>query len=353
MKIKNLDLIILALLFIFIQYGLKNLSLELKSPYYDEMIVAANKMEEWSKEIKNERVRRNIPIDKSIDINETGLMGEEWSGISTTLGSEEAKRSSTNPDFAALIVKKLKELNLKSGDIIAVNMSSSFPALNLATIAALDTLNLKGIIVNSVGSSNYGANIEDFNYLDMERYLLSKNLIKNHTIAYSLGGINDIGQEFEDTTIQKIKSKNEDLKFFFDPDFYNNLDQRYEFYKSFGEIKAFINVGGNLLSLGKKNAEIITNSNVILDKQNGVKDGLVGKFMNDDIPVLYLLNIKGISLNNGIPFDPVPLPKIGSSPLYYVHLSSIYYNILIVILFIAFIIKNTIFYKNLSKFKIN
>lgn len=353
MKIKNLDLIILALLFIFIQYGLKNLSLELKSPYYDEMIVAANKMAEWSKEIKNERVRRNIPIDKSIDINETGLMGEEWSGISTTLGSEEAKRSSTNPDFAALIVKKLKELNLKSGDIIAVNMSSSFPALNLATIAALDTLNLKGIIVNSVGSSNYGANIEDFNYLDMERYLLSKNLIKNHTIAYSLGGINDIGQEFEDTTIQKIKSKNEDLKFFFDPDFYNNLDQRYEFYKSFGEIKAFINVGGNLLSLGKKNAEIITNSNVILDKQNGVKDGLVEKFMNYDIPVLYLLNIKGISLNNGIPFDPVPLPKIGSSPLYYVHLSSIYYNILIVILFIAFIIKNTIFYKNLSKFKIN
>ena len=51
-KIKNLDLIIFALIFLFIQYGLKNPSFNLKSPYYNEMITAANKMKTLTEEIK-------------------------------------------------------------------------------------------------------------------------------------------------------------------------------------------------------------------------------------------------------------------------------------------------------------
>ncbi len=344
-KIKNLDLIIFAIIFVFIQYGLKNQDFKIKSPYYTEMVIAAEKMKQFTSEIKKEKIKKNIEIDPKIDINSTGLMGVEWSGISTTLGSEEAKRTSINPDFAALVVKKFKELDLKPKDTVAVNMSSSFPALNLAVLAALDTLELNGIIVNSVGSSNYGANIEEFNYLDMERVLLSKNLLTNKTIAYSLGGINDIGKEFESSTIEKIREKNRDLKFFYNSDFEKNLDERYQFYNNFGQIKAFVNVGGNLLSLGKNSTEIISNSNVILDSNEKVKGGLVGKFLEKNIPTLYLLNVKSISINNGIPFDPVPLPEIGTSPLYFNKVSTVYYNLAIVILFIIFIIKKTYFHK--------
>lgn len=345
MKIKNLDLIIFAIIFIFIQYSLKNQDFKIKSPYYAEMVTAAEKMKKFISEIKKEKLKKNIEIDSKIDINSTGLMGIEWSGISTTLGSEEAKRTSINPDFAALIVKKFKELKLKPKDTVAVNMSSSFPALNLAVLAALDTLELNGIIVNSVGSSNYGANIEEFNYLDMERVLLSKNLLTNKTIAYSLGGINDIGKEFENSTIEKIREKNKNLKFFYNSDFEKNLDERYQFYSSFGDIKAFVNIGGNLLSLGKNSTEIISNSNVILDNTENIKGGLVGKFLEKNIPTLYLLNIKSISINNGIPFDPIPLPKIGTSSLYFNRVSTIYYNLTIIILFIIFFIKKTYFYK--------
>lgn len=347
-KIKNLDLIIFALIFLFIQYGLKNPSFNLKSPYYKEMIIAANKMKTLTEEIKKEKLNRRIEIDRNVDINMTGLMGIEWSGISTTLGNEEAKRSSINPDFAALVVKKLKELKLQSGDIVAVNMSSSFPALNLAVISALDTLNLKGIIINSVGSSNYGGNIEEFNYLDMEKHLISKKMIKNHSIAYSLGGIDDIGKEFELSTIENIKEKNRDLKFFYNKNFTENLEERYQFYKNYGQVKAFINVGGNLLSLGKNTSEIISNSNVILDEEDKkiVKGGLIGKFIQDNIPILYLLNVKSLCMSNGIPFDPTPLPEIGISPLYFRSVSSLYYNVGIVILFLIFIIKNSFFHKN-------
>lgn len=347
-KIKSLDLIVFAIIFIFIQYGLKNPSFKVKSPYYKEMVVAANKMKNLTEEIKREKINRGIEIDKNIDINMTGLMGEEWSGISTTLGNEEAKRSSINPDFAALVVKKFRELDLKSGDVVAVNMSSSFPALNLAVLSALDTLDLKGVIINSVGSSNYGGNIEEFNYLDMERFLISKGLLKNKTIAYSLGGIDDIGKEFESSTIERIKDKNRELKFFYNEDFQKNLEERYKFYKNFREIKAFVNVGGNLLALGKNAAEIVSNSNVILNNEDKkiIKGGLVGKFMQEDTPVIYLLNVKGIAMNNGIPFDPIPLPEIGTSSLYFNSVSSLYYNLGIVILFLIFILKNSFFHKN-------
>ena len=185
-KVDNIILTAIALLFIFIQYGLKNKEIKIKSPYYNEMNEAYEKMKSMSMEIKNERIRRGIPIDKNLDVNETGLIGEEWSGITTTLGNLESKRTSTNPDFAALLVKLFKEKGLKKGDIIAANLSSSFPALNLSLIAAADTLGLEAVMVNSVGSSTYGGNIEEFTYIDMENYLFSKGIIRNRSRGLNL-----------------------------------------------------------------------------------------------------------------------------------------------------------------------
>ena len=216
-KVDNIILTAIALLFIFIQYGLKNKEIKIKSPYYSEMVEASEKMKIISTEIKNERIRRGITIDKNLDINETGLIGEEWSGITTTLGNLESKRTSTNPDFAALLVKLFKEKGLKKGDIIAANLSSSFPALNLSLIAAADTLGLEAVMVNSVGSSTYGGNIEDFTYLDMENHLFSKGMIRNRSRGFSLGGIGDIGKEFEKEIKEKIVARNKKygLKFFY------------------------------------------------------------------------------------------------------------------------------------------
>ena len=340
---KDLILLVLcSLILIFIHYGLKNRDIKVKNKFYNEMVLSAKNMEKLTNEIKAEKIRRGIFIDKNIDKNLTGLMGEEWSGISTTLGNEEAKRTSINPDFSALIVKNLKELKLKEGDVVVANMSSSFPALNLALISALDTLKLKGVLINSVGSSNYGGNLEEFDYLDMENHLYKKGLIKNRSEAFSFGGINDIGKEFEESTKERIKDKNQEygLKFFYEEELNKNLEERYRYYqeKSGGKIGAFVNVGGNLLSLGR-NADIVVNTKVLLNKEKNlnVKGGLVGKFLEDNKPVLYLLNIKGIALANGILIDPVPFPEIGTSQVYYEKQTNLSYNIAIVIIFLLFV----------------
>ena len=55
-------------------------------------------------------------------------------------------------------------------------------------------MGLEAVMVNSVGSSTYGGNIEEFTYIDMENYLFSKGIIRNRSRGFSLGGIGDIGK---------------------------------------------------------------------------------------------------------------------------------------------------------------
>ncbi|MDU1911153.1 poly-gamma-glutamate system protein [Fusobacterium sp.] len=340
-KTNNVILTVIALLFIFIQYGLKNKEIKTKSPYYNEMTQASEKMKTMSIEIKNERIRKGIAIDKNLDINETGLIGEEWSRITTTLGNLESKRTSTNPDFAALMVKLFKEKGLKKGDIIAANLSSSFPALNLSLIAAADTLELNAIMVNSVGASTYGGNIEDFTYLDMENYLFSKEIIQNRSRGFSLGGIGDIGKEFEEEIKEKIIEKNKKygLKFFYNENLEENIEERYNYFvqESNNQIKAFINIGGNLLSIGDS-VDIIVNSKIILDENTNMKRGLIGKFLKDRIPVFYLLNLKGITAAYNLPFDQYNLQDTEKNNIFFEKNISIW-NYLIIGIFLIFVLK--------------
>lgn len=337
-KINYSIMIVFTVAFIFIQYFIKNNSVKIKSPYYSTMIMAQNKMKTITEEIKKERIKRGYPIDKELDIYETGLIGESWSGITTTLGNLESKRLSINPHFAALMVKLFEENNLKKGDFIAVNLSSSFPALNLAVIVAADSMGLNAVMVNSVGASTYGANLEDFTYLDMENFLFAKKLIKNKSSGFSLGGSGDTGNEFEEEIKDKIiaRNKNYGLKFFYNKNLKENIDERYNYFidQSNHKIKAFINIGGNLLSIGNS-VDIIVNPKIILDKNTKMKSGLVGKFLQEDIPVFYLLNLKGIASNYNLSltdFDSNKLPDI-----YYQNNSNLW-NYVIVVLFIGFML---------------
>ncbi|MBE3114403.1 MAG: poly-gamma-glutamate system protein, partial [Actinobacteria bacterium] len=84
--------------------------------YYTEQIQAAQLMKSSLEAIKEERLKRAIRLDLSLDPNQTGIIGEEYTELTTTLGNLEAKRTSSNPAFAALLVKYFKEANLKKGD---------------------------------------------------------------------------------------------------------------------------------------------------------------------------------------------------------------------------------------------
>jgi len=161
------------------------------SSYYSKQIQAAQLMKSSLEAIKEERLKRDIPLDMGLDPNQIGIIGKEYTQLTTTLGNLEAKRTSTNPAFAALLVKYFEEVNLKKGDVIAIGASGSFPALIVAALSAARVLELEPLIIYSVGSSEYGANILEFTFVEMLDSLNRKNILPYKLLAISMGGYQD------------------------------------------------------------------------------------------------------------------------------------------------------------------
>lgn len=72
------------------------------------------------------------------------IIGEEYTPLTTTLGSIEAKISSANPHFAAPIVRLLRQAGVDSGNVVAMGFSGSFPALCIAAITRTEALGARG-----------------------------------------------------------------------------------------------------------------------------------------------------------------------------------------------------------------
>jgi len=157
-----------------------------KTPYYDEQIQAAQLMKNSLETIKEERLKRNIVLDIGLDPNQTGIIGKEYTRLTTTLGNLAAKRTSTNPAFAALLFKYFKEANLKKGDVIAIGASGSFPALIVATLSAAKVLELEPLLIYSIGSSEYGANISEFTFVQMLDSLNRGNILPYSLLAFKI-----------------------------------------------------------------------------------------------------------------------------------------------------------------------
>src|SRR5262249_46844454 len=111
--------------------------------------------------------------------------------ITTNTGSLEAKRTTLDPNWAAVVVQLLYEAGVQRKGTIAIGVSGSFPALNLAAFAAAEVLDLDAISIASVGASSWGANIPTLTWLDMERVLADAGLLRTRSIAASLGGTRD------------------------------------------------------------------------------------------------------------------------------------------------------------------
>ena len=74
----------------------------------EEMHDAAGRMRKAIDVIAGYHETAGIEIDETIDPNRTGLIGPEYTDLFTSLGQLEAKRTTTNPDLAALMVHLLR-----------------------------------------------------------------------------------------------------------------------------------------------------------------------------------------------------------------------------------------------------
>jgi poly-gamma-glutamate system protein len=288
---------------------------------YNLMFEAAQKTKVAIIEIQRFRLEKKVAIDPRLDPNQTGLVGEEFTPITTTLGNLEAKQTALNPDFAALLVRWLKSLDLTENDHVALQLSASFPSLNIAAIIACEILQLKPHIASSIGASSYGANIPTFTYLDMEKKLFEKKIIQSRSSFVTCGGEADNGSSLWQGgyyMITEAASRN-GYNLIQPSSLENAIQQKLDFFYSQRPINVFINVGGNQSALGNCPHSLILPKGLLTSYQFCMHDnrGLIMHFLSEKVPVLQLLDIRSLALENGLPLTPVPFPEIGKSSIYY------------------------------------
>lgn len=336
-------LIIITTGFFLVEFTKKKVA----NDYYDIQIEAANIMAKSLELIRQERESRGITISENTDPNKTGIIGEEYTRLTTTLGNLSAKRTSANPDFAALMVKYFKQAGLISGDVIAIGSSGSFPGLILATLSACKATRVKPLLIYSIGASEYGATISNFTFIDMLEILNKNDIIPYQLLAVSMGGNNDQAEAMLFPDSQKVIrdiAKSSDV-FFIDTDnLVDNINKRKELYEASAgskPISMFVNIGGASANYGNTTASITYPNGLIM---NGPKipdnpeRGLIFEYQSLNIPVVHLLNIRDLALKNGIPVDPTPLPEIGQSQVFFELRYQKWIIVITVIIWIMFLV---------------
>jgi poly-gamma-glutamate system protein len=293
-------------------------------PEAHEMLQAARWWVEASRIIYQAKLDRGIPISPE-DSAQTGLIGEEYSPITTTLGSLRSKLISANPDFAALMVRWLWSVGVKDGDKVAVSMSGSFPALNLAVYAAVETMHLHAVIIASLGASSWGADQPEMTWADMEKLLKEKSMITHGSTAMSMGGTGDWGGGLtkEGRTILTQKLEESGVQFL-EPEFLDQaVAKRLLLYGNLSQYKCYINVGGGQAVLGRGPGGRNLPTGLIrrLPKgdphHSGEVDGVIFYFLRQRIPVIHMLEIPSIARHWGISTYPGHHQHPGKSRVYY------------------------------------
>jgi poly-gamma-glutamate system protein len=319
----NIVLSLVSLLSLLALIAVENNKMDVKEDWYNEKLEAAKLSQAAANRLKEYRLENGVFIDVINDPNQTALIGQEYSLITTDQGNIDSKLSATNPNFAAVIVQLLKDAGLNENDNVAVAFSGSFPGLNISVIAAIETLKLRPTIVTSVGSSNFGANDPYFTWLDMESLLYKTNIFHTKSVAASIGGGNDLGRglspEGRELIIKAIERNN--VEFINEKHLENCIAKRMEIYERFSQgqpVRAFINVGGGLASLGNTiNGQLIPSGLTMhLPVNNFPMHGVIIEMGQKGIPIIHVLNIEQLLTKYGLPVNPVPLPDPGEGGIF-------------------------------------
>jgi len=291
-------------------------------PYYNEKMAAARLARQAFRLLKRERLKRGIYLDTEADPAQSGLIGQLISPVTTNTGHLPAKRATINPNFAAVMVHLLKRAGVGQGDVVAVGLSGSFPALNTTVVAALQTLKLKPLIVSSAGASQWGANIPAFMWPDMETLLHQNRLISFRSLSVSLGGIDDRalglsreGKRLIEQAILRNGLTPMEVKSYMD-----GLMQRVGLYRDHSEgteIKAYINVGGGTTSVGTHVGKHLFKPGLNRRMPRGANiDSVMMRFASKGLPVIHLTQIALLCQRYGLQAQPLRMPPVGEGKIF-------------------------------------
>jgi len=293
------------------------------SPNFDEKLRAARQMERGMDVVRTWRARKVAPIDTELDPTGSGMIGFASSPTTTNTGSLAAKRTTVNPNWAAVLVDLLRRAGIERGDLVAVGISGSFPALNVAALIAADVLELETVTIASAGASSFGANIPGFGWLDMEHLLADAGIFRGRTIAASLGGTRDRALGMDRGGRHQLRESIDryGIRFIDVKEEIASIDLRMQIYQQHADgrrFAAYINAGGSLVSIGPKSVKRLYRPGVNLrphPRGLGV-DSVTMRFLTEGTPVINLSKVIPLAEDYGLPVEPPTLPKVGEGPVF-------------------------------------
>jgi poly-gamma-glutamate system protein len=323
-RVSNMGLFLIALLSLGGLVSVENLKVKRRQPHFEEKVAAARLARNAMEVIKQERLRRKVPIDLEADPAKSGLIGISMSTVTTDTGFLPAKQTSINPNFAGVLVDLLKRCGVREGDLVAVAPSGSFPAINISAYAALQTLKLKPLIISSAAASQWGANIPELLWIDMERILFERHLFNFRSVAASRGGVDDRGfgmsregRRILDEAILRNGLQPIEVKSVADS--INRRMQIYEEQAGGGSIKAYINIGGGTASVGATVGKKLFKPglNRVAPRGAGGIDSVMTRFINEGVPVIHMVYVNELAERHGLPQAPTSMPRIGEGKIYF------------------------------------
>jgi poly-gamma-glutamate system protein len=290
--------------------------------YYDEMLQASRLMKRGIETIRPIRAKVN-PIDPELDPLRSGLIGIASSPVTSNSGHLVAKRATINPNWAAVVVRMLSDAGVQPGDKVAVAVSGSFPALNLAVYSAIQVMNLDAVIIASGSASQWGANIPGMLWIDMSRELRDAGVLNVKETAASLGAEEDRGIGLPRDGIRSIRKSIEKagVPLLFAENREASVSERMAIYREGATrpIKVLINVGGGSATTGPDAIDHYFDTGVSrsVRARAFAMTSVMGQFLTEGIPVINLAGIKGLSARYGLPYPPLEPQGIGSGGVYH------------------------------------
>ncbi len=322
-KFSTTGIVVLALLALSGLFLVENLKLRKEQPYYRKKLAAAKLAYRAFESLKPELLRIRKYESKELDPAGSGLIGEFLTPVTSNSGSLSAKQTSINPNFAAIFISYFEKVELKEGDTIAVAISGSFPAANICLFSAIETMKLKPIIISSSSASQYGANLPNMLWLDMESFLIEKGVFKSKTRYASLGGIQDlaVGISEEGKRLLKQGINRNNVSFLEAPVFKDSIQLRMDtYFKEANDkpIKLFVNIGGGTTIFGTSIGKQVFKNGILTEipEDIDVPDSVIKEFLTREIKVLNIIQIESLARKYGLPISPKSTPKPGEGKIF-------------------------------------
>lgn len=289
---------------------------------YEDMLAASQTCMEglellgrWRREVRR--------IDPEADPLGTGIIGISESPVTTVSGHLLSKQATVNPNWAAVLVRLLRKAGVREGDVVAVAVSGSFPALNLAAYCALEQIGARPLVILSASASQWGANVPGFLWPDMARRLREAGLVETKAVAATLGGEEDrgLGISEKGKAILTRSLEQADIPLLEPSSYKEAVAERIAVYGQHAgvqPIRAFLNVGGGTASTGPESIDQFFDPGLIYSAppRAFTVDSVMGYFLEQEIPVINLWSISTLASRYGLPYPPSMEPRVGTGGVY-------------------------------------